>query len=76
MELDHYKVIKTECTTDVTTFREYIGQDRVYEFLAGLNSNFNHVRVEILGKKIVSNINDVMSIVRVESTTCGKLALK
>ncbi|KAI5433432.1 hypothetical protein KIW84_020632 [Lathyrus oleraceus] len=66
VELDHYRVIKTKCTTDATKLREYIEQDRVYDFLVGLNSYFDHVRVQILGKEKILNINDVVSIVRNE----------
>lgn len=68
MELDHYRVIKTECTADATKFREYIKQDRVYDFLVRLNSDFDHVRVQILGKEKIPNINDVVSIVRSEES--------
>lgn len=35
---------------DATTLRNFIDQDRVYDFLAGLNSEFDQVRVQILGK--------------------------
>lgn len=66
IELDHYRVIKTKCTTDATKLREYIEQDRVYDFLVGLNSYFDHVRVQIIGKEKILNINDVVSIVRNE----------
>ena len=66
MELDHYRVIKIECTANVTKLREYIEQDRVYDFLVRLNSDFDHVRVQILGKEKVPNINDIVSIVRSE----------
>lgn len=68
MELDHYRVIKTGCITYATKLREYIEQDRVYNFLVGLNFDFDHVRVYILGKEKVTNINDAVSIVRSEES--------
>ena len=36
-ELDHYRVIKTKCLEDVVVLKDFIKQDRVYDFLAGLN---------------------------------------
>ncbi|KAJ1376274.1 Retrotransposon gag domain [Sesbania bispinosa] len=51
MELDHYRVIKDKCTEDSTLLKEYIEQDRVYDFLVGLNPEFDQVRIQILGKQ-------------------------
>ena len=36
-ELDHYRVIKTKCPEDVAVLKDFIEQDRVYDFLVGLN---------------------------------------
>ena len=49
-ELDHYRVIKTKCPDDSTILKEFIEQDRVYDFLVGLNPEFDIVRIQILGK--------------------------
>ena len=43
MELDHYRVIKARCLEDSTILKEYIEQDRVYDFLVGLNSEYDQV---------------------------------
>ena len=48
MELDHYRVIKARCLEDSTILKEYIEQDRVYDFLVGLNSEYDQVRIQIL----------------------------
>ena len=37
-ELDHYRVIKTKCSEDAAVLKDFIEQDRVYDFLVGLNS--------------------------------------
>jgi len=37
MELDHYQVIKAKCPKDSTILKEFVKQDRVYDFLVGLN---------------------------------------
>ena len=44
-ELDHYKVIKTKCSEDVAILKDFIEQDRVYDFLVGLNLEFDQVRI-------------------------------
>ena len=36
-ELDHYRVIKTKCPEDAAILKDFIEQDRVYDFLVGLN---------------------------------------
>ena len=49
-ELDHYRVIKTKCTKDAIVLKDFIEQDRAYDFLVGLNPEFDQVRIQILGK--------------------------
>ena len=49
-DLDHYRVLKTKCVADATLLKNFIEKDRLYDFLAGLNPDFDHVRVQILGK--------------------------
>ena len=43
LELDHYRVIKTKCTEDAAILKDFIEQDRVYDFLVGLNPEFDQV---------------------------------
>ena len=45
LELDHYRVIKTKCTKDAAVLKDFIEQDRVYDFLVGLNLEFDPVRI-------------------------------
>ena len=42
-ELDHYRVIKTKCPKDAAVLKDFIEQDRVYDFLVGLNPEFDQV---------------------------------
>ena len=44
-ELDHYRVIKTKCPEDVVVLKDFIEQDKVYDFLVGLNLEFDQVRI-------------------------------
>nr|CAN75638.1 hypothetical protein VITISV_043620 [Vitis vinifera] len=57
-ELDHYRVIKTKCPEDATILKDFIEQDRVYDFLVGLNLEFDQVRIQILGKQEVLCFNE------------------
>ena len=67
-ELDHYGVIKTKCHKDVVVLKEFIEQDRIYDFLTGLNSEFNQVRIQILGKQEVPCFNEVVTLIRGEES--------
>ena len=49
-ELDHYRVVKTKCSEDAVVLKDFIEQDRVYDFLVRLNLEFDQVRIQILGK--------------------------
>ena len=71
MELDHYRVIKAKCSEDSTILKEYIEQDRVYDFLVGLNPEYDQVRIQILGKEKVPGLNKVVAIIRSEESRIG-----
>ncbi|KAJ1432878.1 gag-polypeptide of LTR copia-type [Sesbania bispinosa] len=68
VELDRYRFIKTRCSEDSTILKEYIEQDRVYDFLVGLNPEYDQVRIQILGKEKVPELNEVIAIVRSEES--------
>ena len=67
-ELDHYKVIKTKCPEDAVVLKDFIEQDRVYDFLVGLNPEFDQVRIQILGKQEVLCFNKVVALIRGEES--------
>jgi len=68
MELDHYCVIKAKCSEDSVLLNEYIEQDRVYDFLVGLNPEYDQVRIQILCKERVPSLNEVIAIIRSEES--------
>ena len=68
MELDHYQVIKARCSEDSAILKEYIEQDRVYDFLVGLNFEYDQVRIQILGKEKVPGLNEVIAIIQSEES--------
>ena len=61
-ELDHYRVSEMKCLKDIAVLKNFIEKDRVYDFLAGLNPEFDQVRVQILGKE------ETISLIRVEES--------
>ncbi|RVW25355.1 hypothetical protein CK203_117722 [Vitis vinifera] len=67
-ELDHYWVIKTKCPEDAAVLKDFIEQDRVYDFLVGLNPEFDQVRIQILGKQEVPCFNEVVALIRGEES--------
>ncbi|TXG53836.1 hypothetical protein EZV62_019092 [Acer yangbiense] len=67
LELDHYQNLKMKCGDDIATLREYVERERIFEFLAGLNAEFDQVRVQVLGKEPLPSLNEVFTIIRAES---------
>ncbi|RVW46000.1 hypothetical protein CK203_068607 [Vitis vinifera] len=53
------RVIKTKCPKDVAALKDFIEQDRVYDFIVGLNPEFDQVRIQILSKQEVPCFNEV-----------------
>jgi hypothetical protein len=49
-ELDHYHNLHPMCAVDATQIKKMIEEERIYEFLGGLNSEYDSVRVQIFGK--------------------------
>ncbi|KAL5549794.1 hypothetical protein UlMin_005025 [Ulmus minor] len=70
-EMDHYRCIEMKCSSDVAALKKFIEKDRVYDFLAGLNTEFDQVRVQILGKEELPTLNETISIVRTEESRRG-----
>lgn len=49
-ELVHYRVIKTKCLVYVVVLKDFIKQDKSYDFLAWFNPEFDQMRIHIVGK--------------------------
>jgi hypothetical protein len=68
-ELDQYnKNFKMECHEDNATLKQFIERSRVFKFLSGLNSEFYHIRVQILEKDKLPNLLEAFNIVRAEES--------
>lgn len=70
-ELDHYRVLEMKCADDAATLKTFIEKDRVYDFLAGLNSKFDQVRIQILGKEEIPSLEETISLIRAEESRRG-----
>ena len=66
LELDYYQDIKMKCSEDTTTITAIFERDRVVEFLASLNADFDQIRVQVLEKDKIPSSNKVFAIVRSE----------
>ncbi|TXG51686.1 hypothetical protein EZV62_024210 [Acer yangbiense] len=60
-----------KCSEDAATLKQFIEKDRIYDFLAGLNVEFDQVRVRILGKEELPSLNGAISMVRAEESRRG-----
>ncbi|KAK0577178.1 hypothetical protein LWI29_029047 [Acer saccharum] len=70
-ELDYYQCIKMESSKDAATLRRFLEKERIYVFLAGLNIEFDAVRVQILGKEDLPSLNEAIGIIRGEESRRG-----
>ena len=55
-----------ECSKDAIIYQEFLEKERLFDFLAGLNGEFDQVRVQILGRDPLPSLNEAFSIVRGE----------
>ncbi|KAJ1393844.1 hypothetical protein SESBI_34664, partial [Sesbania bispinosa] len=55
-----------ECTTDSATFTEFIDRTRIFKFLSGLNSKFDPIQIQILGKEKLPSLSEVFYTIRGE----------
>ncbi|XP_073102487.1 uncharacterized protein [Elaeis guineensis] len=67
-EADHYRTFIPQCSIDVDRFQKYLEEERVQDFLYGLNSEYESVRVQLLARDILPNLGQVFSTVLSEET--------
>ncbi|XP_040955857.1 uncharacterized protein [Gossypium hirsutum] len=70
-EMDHYQRIQMNCSEDAALLKRFVEKNRIYDFLAGLNVEFDAVRVQILGKEELPSLNETIAIVRAEEGRRG-----
>jgi cobalamin biosynthesis Mg chelatase CobN len=67
-ELDHYQNLQPMCAIDATQIKKMIEEERIYEFLCGLNSEYDPVRVHIFGKEPLPSLQEVFSYIQNEES--------
>ncbi|KAL5764323.1 hypothetical protein ACOSP7_016679 [Xanthoceras sorbifolium] len=70
-EMDHYQCIQMKCSEDAVRLKRFVEKDRTYDFLAGLNMEFDEVQVQVLSKEELSSLNETISIILAEEGRRG-----
>ena len=71
--MDHYQCIQMKDSEDATILKRFVEKERIFEFLAGLNLEFDQVQVQVrvLGKEDLPSLNETISIVGAEEGRRG-----
>ncbi|RVW34535.1 hypothetical protein CK203_096480 [Vitis vinifera] len=81
-EMDHYQCIQMKDSEDIAILKIFVEKERIFEFFANLNLEFDQVQVQVLGKGDLPSLNETISIIRVEegkevkSSQCCKQTTK
>ncbi|CAI8598047.1 unnamed protein product [Vicia faba] len=68
IELDQHHNLKMEFGKDISTLNIVVERDKIFDLLAGLNTEFDPIQVQILGKEKFPDLNEVFYIARSEET--------
>jgi len=68
IKLDQYQNLKMKCTYDSITLAQFLERVQIFKFLYGLNSKFDPIRIQILGKEKLHSLSEVFHIVQGEET--------
>lgn len=60
-----------KCSEDAALHKRFVDKERIYDFLAGLNLEFDAIRVQILGKEDLPSLNEVISLIRAKEGRRG-----
>ncbi|KAJ4712334.1 hypothetical protein OWV82_014593 [Melia azedarach] len=71
--MDHYQCLHLRCSEDTTLLKNFIEKERIFEFLAGLNIEFDQVRVQVLRKEELPSLNETISIIRAKERRRGAM---
>ncbi|RDX93347.1 hypothetical protein CR513_24406, partial [Mucuna pruriens] len=58
IELDQYQGLKM-CKVDSIAYIRFVERERIFKFLHGLNSEYDPIRVQILGKEKLPSLSEV-----------------
>src|SRR3954465_2810631 len=60
-DLDHYSPLSLECPADVLKGKKYLEQRRIFHFLKGLNSQFEHRRASMCHLTTLPPLDEVIA---------------
>ena len=63
IELDQYQNLKMKCIDDSIALAQFLERMRIFKFPSRLNSEFDPIRIQILGKEKLSSLSEVCHIV-------------
>ncbi|KAG8634693.1 hypothetical protein MANES_17G072401v8 [Manihot esculenta] len=67
-ELDYYQDFQANCTGDAVKFWRMIEKERVYDFLADLNNEYDLIQAEVLGKNLFPSLEEAHAYVQQEES--------
>ena len=65
-KLDDYQCLKMMCNEDATLLKRFVEKERIFEFLVGLNVEYDQKRSQVLGRDELPSLNETISMIRVE----------
>ncbi|GAV72657.1 UBN2_3 domain-containing protein [Cephalotus follicularis] len=72
-QLDAYRTHRPSILTELVTFQKDIEKEKVYDFLAGLNPDYDQVRVQVLGRDPFPTLEEVYNLIQHEERRCNSM---
>ena len=63
LKLDLYQNLEMETATDIKKLKEIMEQERVFQFLVGINPKFDQASVQLLGKEPFLSMDEAFALV-------------
>ncbi|XP_058194826.1 uncharacterized protein LOC131311397 [Rhododendron vialii] len=63
-EFDYYQGFQAVCSVDTSAWLKRIEKERVYDFLAGLDVEYDPIRVQVLGRVPLPSLGEAYAIVQ------------
>jgi hypothetical protein len=67
-EFDYYLDFQKDCPRDAVRFQKLVEKERIYDFLIGLNIEYDQIRVQVLGKEPLPSLRQTYSYVQQEDS--------
>ena len=54
------------CNEDAALLKRFVEKERIFEFLASLNVEYDHKRSQVLGRDQLPSLNETISMIQAE----------